>query len=73
VAQAAAQRVRSLVGAVREVLPRGTTPAQAGAVTAQLVGALQLARALGDNAEGRALLAAARRALLAQHDPDAAH
>jgi TetR/AcrR family transcriptional regulator, transcriptional repressor for nem operon len=70
VAQAAAQRVRTLVSAVREVLPRGTTPAQAGAVAGQLVGAMQLARTLGDNAEGRALLAAARRAVLAQHDTD---
>jgi hypothetical protein len=33
-----------------------------------LVGALQLARALGDNAEGQALLKASRRALLAQYD-----
>ena len=31
-------------------------------------GALQLARALGDNAEGRAVLSAARKALLRQHD-----
>ena len=34
-------------------------------IASQLVGALQLARALGDNAEGKALLAAARRDLLA--------
>jgi len=68
VAEAAAQRVRTLVAAVRAVLPRGTSAAVAGAVTGQLVGALQLARALGDNAEGRAVLAAARRALLAQHE-----
>jgi hypothetical protein len=33
------------------------------------VGALQLARALGDNAEGRALLAQTRAALLAQYEP----
>jgi TetR/AcrR family transcriptional regulator, transcriptional repressor for nem operon len=32
------------------------------------VGALQLARTLGDNAEGQALLADNRRLLLAQHD-----
>jgi hypothetical protein len=33
------------------------------------VGTLQLARTLGDNAQGRALLVAARSALLAQYDP----
>jgi hypothetical protein len=33
-----------------------------------LVGSLQLARALGDNAEGRAVLSAARRSLIQQHD-----
>jgi hypothetical protein len=33
-----------------------------------MVGALQLARALGDNPEGRALLKAARGSLLSQHD-----
>ena len=68
VSAAAAQRVRSLVAAVRDVLPAGTPPEAAGSVAAQLVGALQLARALGDNAEGKALLAATRRALVAQHE-----
>ena len=68
VSLAAAQRVRGLVAAVRDVLPAGTPPEAAGAIAAQLVGALQLARALGDNAEGKALLAATRRALLAQHE-----
>jgi AcrR family transcriptional regulator len=68
VSLAAAQRVRGLVAAVREVLPSGTPPEAAGAVAAQLVGALQLARALGDNAEGKALLAATRRSLIAQHE-----
>jgi TetR/AcrR family transcriptional repressor of nem operon len=68
VSGAAAQRVRSLVAAVRDVLPEGARPDSAGAVAAQLVGALQLARALGDNAEGKALLAATRRALVDQHE-----
>jgi TetR/AcrR family transcriptional regulator, transcriptional repressor for nem operon len=68
VSAAAAQRVRSLVAAVRDVLPAGTPHEAAGTVAAQLVGALQLARALGDNAEGKALLAATRRALVAQHE-----
>ena len=65
---AAAQRVRGLVERVGNALPAGTAPATATAVASQMVGALQLARALGNNAEGRALLAANRSALLAQHD-----
>ena len=64
---AAAQRVRSLVQRVANTLPEGTPPDAAAAVASQLVGALQLARALGNNAEGKALLAANRHALLAQH------
>jgi TetR/AcrR family transcriptional repressor of nem operon len=69
----AAQRVRSLVATVRDVLPEGTPPEAAGAVAAQLVGALQLARALGENAEGKALLAATRRALIGEHSPGSSH
>ncbi|CAN7209229.1 TetR/AcrR family transcriptional regulator [Pseudorhodoferax sp. LjRoot39] len=67
VAQAAAERVRRLVAAVRRALPDEAAE-QAGVVAGQLVGALQLARVLGDNAEGRALLATTRRSLLAQFD-----
>ena len=65
---AAAQRVRGLVERVGNTLPAGAAPDVATAVASQMVGALQLARALGNNAEGRALLAANRSALLAQHD-----
>jgi AcrR family transcriptional regulator len=68
VAQAAARRVRSLVAAVRQAMPPGAGKEAASVVASQLVGALQMARALGDNAEGRALLAASRRALVAEHD-----
>ena len=65
---AAATRVESLVEAVRATLPPDQ-PAEAAAVIAsQLVGALQLARTLGDNARGRRHLAAARRFLLEQFD-----
>lgn len=64
---AAAQRVRGLVGAVARALPPAHAD-EAPAVAGQLVGAVQLARALGNNAEGRALLAATRRALLARFD-----
>jgi TetR/AcrR family transcriptional regulator, transcriptional repressor for nem operon len=65
---AAAQRVRSLVAVVERALPAGAGPGNAAAIASQMVGALQLARTLGDNAEGKALLAANRKALLAQHD-----
>lgn len=67
VREAAAQRVRSLVSRVRCALPENASDEGAAAVASQLVGALQLARALGDNNEGRALLKAAREALLSQH------
>ncbi|OSZ71467.1 TetR/AcrR family transcriptional regulator [Hydrogenophaga sp. IBVHS1] len=65
---AAAQRVRGLIELVKASLPTGVEVAQAPAIASQMVGALQLARALGDNAEGKALLAANRSALLALFD-----
>lgn len=65
---AAATRVESLIEAVRETLPPGQPAEAAGLVASQLVGALQLARTLGDNARGRRHLAAARRFLLEQFD-----
>ncbi len=68
VREAAAQRVRGLVAAVRRALPKAAPADSAPAIASQLVGSLQLARALGDNAEGQALLRATRRALLAQYD-----
>lgn len=66
---AAVDRVGSLMKAVRQCLPPDAKDDTASLVTGQLVGALQLARALGDNAQGRAQLAAARRFLLEQFDP----
>ena len=68
VREGSAQRVRGLVDAVRRALPKDAQADSGPAIASQLVGALQLARALGDNAEGRALLKASRRALLAQYD-----
>ncbi|MEO8655629.1 MAG: TetR/AcrR family transcriptional regulator [Ramlibacter sp.] len=65
---AAAQRVRGLMARVQAALPSDAAPGSAAVIASQLVGALQLGRALGDNAEGKALLAAARRNLLAQYD-----
>ncbi len=67
VRSAAAQRVRGLVSRVASTLPAGAAPGAAAAIASQLVGALQMARALGDNAEGRALLAQNRAVLLSQY------
>lgn len=64
---AAAASVKALLASVAQALPAGQADA-APAVAGQLVGALQLARTLGDNRAGRALLAAVRRDLLARYD-----
>jgi TetR/AcrR family transcriptional regulator, transcriptional repressor for nem operon len=66
VRKAAAQRVRDLIAMVAHSLPADVPSAPV--IACQLVGALQLSRALGDNAEGRALLTTTRNALLAQFD-----
>ena len=65
-----AARVRKLVATVRRALPEGGTQEQAMAIAGAMVGALQLARALGAGAEAKAMLAAARDSLLAQYDPE---
>ena len=66
---AGARRVQSLTEAVAATLPDGEPDETAGIVASQLVGALQLARALGDNAKGRCHLAASRQFLLEQFEP----
>lgn len=63
-------RVRSLIERVKQTLP-AAQQAQAPVIVSTLVGALQLARVLGANAEGRALLASTRESLLAQYDTPA--
>ncbi len=73
VREAAAQRVRGLIARVDAALPPGSARDAAATIAGQLVGALQLARTLGENAEGKALLAAARRSLLAQYDTAPTH
>jgi TetR/AcrR family transcriptional regulator, transcriptional repressor for nem operon len=73
VRQASTSRVEALIATVRAALPAGSR-ASAVVVTGALIGSLQVARALGENAEGRAALAAARKALIQQYDgPAAAH
>jgi len=61
-------RVRKLIALVQGALPSGGTREQAMVIASALVGTLQLARTLGVNAQGRAMLAASRDALLAQYD-----
>jgi len=67
VREASAVRVQGLIEAVRSTLPDAPRSA-ASVVAGTLVGSLQLARALGDNADGRAVLAAARKSLVHQYD-----
>jgi AcrR family transcriptional regulator len=67
VREASAARVRRLVAGVQSALPHASR-ATASVVAGTLVGTLQLARALGANADGRALLSAARKALVQQYD-----
>jgi AcrR family transcriptional regulator len=63
-------RVNNLIAVVNQALPKGGSKAQATVIVATMVGALELARTLGPNTQGKALLAAARKALLAQHDTE---
>jgi hypothetical protein len=62
------RRVAALVERARAALPPTDPPERAFLLAASLVGAVQMARALGD--EGRALLPATRAALIAQYDAD---
>jgi len=68
VRKAAAQSVRRMLDAVQRAVTPGVEPEVAPAIACPMVSALQMARALGANAEGKALLAAVRRQLLAQYD-----
>ena len=66
---ASAERVRALIAGVQQALsPRSDAKVAAQHVTSAMVGSLQLARVLGANAQGRALLAATRESLLSQYD-----
>jgi len=67
VREASTLRVHRLVAAVRATLPPRQRSA-ASVVAGTLVGTLQLARAMGSSADARAVLSAARRALLQQYD-----
>jgi TetR/AcrR family transcriptional repressor of nem operon len=71
VREASAERVQALIDRVRQSLPPSVKPDAAGVITSTMVGALQLARALGDEKQARALLKSARTALLDQYDAQA--
>jgi hypothetical protein len=60
--------VLALASVVEQALPPGAGRGAALAVTSTMVGALQLARVLGKEGEGRAVLQASRDALIAQFD-----
>jgi AcrR family transcriptional regulator len=68
VREASAKRIQGLVKLVKTTLPEKVSADSALAIASSLVGALQLARALGDNAQGKALLKANRQILLSQYD-----
>jgi TetR/AcrR family transcriptional repressor of nem operon len=68
---ASAGCVRGLIQGVQQTLPQGAgTKERAAVIASTLVGAFQLARTLGLNSQGRAVLAAARKAILEQYDKD---
>lgn len=67
VREAARNRVQGFIEGIRKFLPAGHT-AQASVLAATLVGTLQMARTLGDNDAGKALLANARNTLRVQYD-----
>jgi len=67
VREASALRVQALIERVRRALPAQRPPEQAFLIASTLVGALQLARTLGE-VPGGVLLAGTRQALLEQYD-----
>ncbi len=69
VRRAATVRVKAFVQRVESLLPPSVAPAEAPVVVATLVGALQVARAIGGAEKGRQVLAQARDALLRRYDP----
>jgi TetR/AcrR family transcriptional regulator, transcriptional repressor for nem operon len=68
VGDAARAVIRSLHKRVVQVLPKTVPRAAAWTIASTLVGAVQLSRAMGETAEGRAVLASARSELLSRYD-----
>jgi TetR/AcrR family transcriptional regulator, transcriptional repressor for nem operon len=63
--------VEQLIAGVQKVLPPGTDNDAAPSIASTLVGALQLARTLGDGPQAKAVLTSARSTLIAQYDTKA--
>jgi TetR/AcrR family transcriptional regulator, transcriptional repressor for nem operon len=68
VGDAARAVIRSLHKRVLQVMPKTVPRAAAWTIASTLVGAVQLSRAMGETAEGRAVLASARSELLSRYD-----
>lgn len=64
---ASCERIHGLIDMVAAALPADSDPDMAIAVASAMVGALQLARSFGNNAQGKAVLEANRKALLRQY------
>lgn len=60
--------VANLYKLVQQALPPGSSAEAAWTVASTLIGAMQLARAIGNNTQGKAVLAAARAELIANYD-----
>lgn len=68
VQQASRDRITAFIATVKAQLPARRPPAAAETLACSLVGALQMARAIGHNKAGKAFLAARRADLIAQYD-----
>ncbi|HEX5659422.1 MAG TPA: TetR/AcrR family transcriptional regulator [Polyangiales bacterium] len=68
VRQVGVRRVRAMLTLVSESLSADVGDENVAAIASQLVGALQMARTLGDNSEGKAFLSKIRASLLARYD-----
>lgn len=66
--EASRRRVQGLIDTVKRTLPPEASPESAMVIAGTMVGALQLARTFGNNAQGKTLLAASRKALIDQYD-----
>ena len=68
---AAVRRIEGLLQTVQQCLPATAAAQQAApSIVSTLVGALQMARTLGANAQGRAWLASSRQALIDRYDTE---
>jgi hypothetical protein len=73
VVDASRRAVNTLHKLVLQALPKKVAPDSAWSIAATLVGAVQLARVMGDTKQAQAVLAAARSDLLAQYDAPGRH